>query len=95
MSTAAACTHSFPDPFPQPIEQIGNCRGCGISYQEARQATVCGLPHHDHPESRCTEPAGHYRRDRDSHAAPLVIDGRRGGAVAWDEPARPTDGDQP
>lgn len=79
MSTPAACTHSFPDPFPQPIEQIGNCRDCGISYQEARQATVCGLPHHD----------------RDSHAAPLVIDGRRGGAVAWDEPARPTDGDQP
>lgn len=38
MSTTADCNHSFPDPFPQPIEQIGNCRGCGISYQEARAA---------------------------------------------------------
>ena len=37
MSTAG-CTHSFPDPHPDPIEQIGNCRGCGISYQEAKAA---------------------------------------------------------
>lgn len=55
----------------------------------------CGLPHHDHPESTCAEPAGHYRRDRDSHAAPLVIDGRQCGAVVWDEPIRQTDGGQP
>ena len=55
---------------------------------------LCGLPHYDHPESRCTEPAGHYRRDRDSHAAPLIIDGRQRGAVVWDEPIRP-EGDQP
>lgn len=36
------CTHSFPDPFPQPISQIGDCRGCGISYQEAREAHPLG-----------------------------------------------------
>lgn len=29
------CHHSFPDPHPQPISQIGNCRSCGIAYQEA------------------------------------------------------------
>lgn len=46
----------------------------------------CGLPHYDYPESTCTEPAGHYRRDRDPHAGPLIIDGRECGAVAWDEP---------
>ena len=34
----AACTHSFPDPFPQPMTQLGDCRGCGISYQEAKAA---------------------------------------------------------
>lgn len=55
---------------------------------------LCGLPHYDYPESTCAEPAGHYRRDRDSHAAPLVIDGRQCGAVAWDEPIR-TPGGQP
>lgn len=38
MSTAATCTHSFPDPFPQPIDQIGDCRNCGITYQEAKAA---------------------------------------------------------
>ena len=87
------CTHSFPDPHPQPIEQIGPCRDCGISYQEAKlQRAVCGLPHHDYPESVCAEPAGHYRRDRDSHAAPLVIGGRQCGVVVWDEPTRPTGG---
>ena len=86
MSTAG-CTHSFPDPHPDPIEQIGDCRDCGISYRAATQAnTVCGLPHHDYPESTCAEPASHYQRDRDSHAAPLVIDGRQCGAVVWDEP---------
>lgn len=47
---------------------------------------LCGLPHYDYPESTCTQPAGHYRRDRDPHAAPLIIDGRECGAVAWDEP---------
>ena len=35
--TANRCNHSFPDPHPQPISQIGNCRTCGISYQEARE----------------------------------------------------------
>ena len=54
----------------------------------------CGLPHHDYPESVCTEPAGHYRWRVDSHAAPLIIGGRQCGAVVWDEPIRPT-GEQP
>lgn len=49
----------------------------------------CGQPHHDHPESVCTEPAGHYRRERDPHAGPLIIDGRQCGGVAWDEPEPP------
>ena len=42
--------------------------------------TPCGLPHYDYPESTCTQPAGH----RGAHAAPLIIDGRDRGAVAWD-----------
>jgi hypothetical protein len=33
----APCTHSFPDPHPHPIDQVGDCRHCGISYAEARQ----------------------------------------------------------
>jgi hypothetical protein len=46
----------------------------------------CGTPHHDYPDTRCTEPAGHYRPDRDPHAGPLIVDGREVGAAAWDEP---------
>ena len=84
------CEHSFPDPFPQPMTQSGNCRDCGISYQAAkRQHAVCGHPHYDYPDSTCTEPAGHYQRNVDPHAAPLVIDGRECGAVAWAEPEHP------
>lgn len=49
----------------------------------------CGTPHHQHPETLCTEPAGHYRRDRDSHAGPLVINGRVCGFAVWDEPEEP------
>lgn len=48
--------------------------------------TLCGQPHYRYTESRCTEPAGHYVRDRDPHAAPLIIDGRERGGIAWDEP---------
>lgn len=82
------CTHSFPDPFPQPMTQPGDCRNCGISYQEAkRQRAVCGQPHCCYPESLCTRPAGHYRRGRDSHAAPLTVNGHKVGAVVWDEPS--------
>jgi hypothetical protein len=47
----------------------------------------CRQPHHDHPETLCTEPAGHYRPLDDPHAGPLIIDGRHVGGVAWDEPA--------
>ena len=47
---------------------------------------LCGVPHYTYPESTCTEPAGHYRRIYDPHAAPLIINGREVGAVAWDEP---------
>jgi hypothetical protein len=46
----------------------------------------CGTPHHHHPETLCTQPAGHYVRDRDPHAGPLIIDGRHIGGAAWDEP---------
>ena len=56
---------------------------------------LCGLPHYGHPESTCIEPAGHYVRDRDPHAAPLIIDGREVGAVAWNEPAHPPTGVAP
>jgi len=52
-------------------------------------AGLCGQPHYDHTESVCTEPAGHYRRDRDSHAGPLIIDGRQRGVAVWDEPEPP------
>ncbi|MER6350601.1 hypothetical protein ABT186_01795 [Streptomyces sp. NPDC001634] len=48
---------------------------------------LCGLPHYDHPETLCTEPAGHYKPGWDPHAGPLIIDGRHCGGVAWDEPA--------
>lgn len=40
MTTAPGCTHSFPDPYPQPIDQPGDCRGCGITYQEAKDAAM-------------------------------------------------------
>jgi hypothetical protein len=43
---------------------------------------LCGLPHYDYPESTCTDTAGHTG----PHAAPLIINGRECGAVAWDEP---------
>ncbi|MEV5915753.1 hypothetical protein AB0M00_43585 [Streptomyces chartreusis] len=32
-----ACDHSFPDPFPASLDQIRNCRHCGIPYQDAKQ----------------------------------------------------------
>lgn len=47
---------------------------------------LCGLPHYEHPQTVCTQPAHHYRPERDSHAGPLIIDGRVCGGVAWDEP---------
>jgi len=46
----------------------------------------CGHPHHQYPETLCTEPAGHYIPDREPHAGPLVIGGREVGGAAWDEP---------
>lgn len=49
-------------------------------------ANLCGQPHYRHTESLCTEPAGHYVRERDPHAGPLIIDGRECGGLAWDEP---------
>lgn len=35
----ARCAHSFPDPYPQPLDQIGNCRHCGTTYQDAKRQT--------------------------------------------------------
>ncbi|GHI91301.1 hypothetical protein [Streptomyces olivaceus] len=46
----------------------------------------CGAPHHLYPETLCTEPAGHYVRDRHPHGGPLIISGRECGGAAWDEP---------
>jgi hypothetical protein len=48
--------------------------------------SLCGAPHHDYPQTLCTEPPGHYVPDRDPHAGPLIIDGRECGGAAWDEP---------
>ena len=49
-------------------------------------ADLCGQPHYRYTESLCTEPAGHYVRERDPHAGPLIIDGVQRGGLAWDEP---------
>jgi len=56
---------------------------------------LCGTPHHRHPETLCTEPAGHYRRNTDPHAGPLILDGRACGGAAWDEPKETLLSDQP
>lgn len=47
---------------------------------------LCGQPHYDYPDTVCTEPAGHYRREADPHAGPLIVGGRQIGGAAWDEP---------
>ena len=47
---------------------------------------LCGLPHHQHSETLCTQPAGHYQPDQDPHAGPLILDGHVRGGAAWDEP---------
>jgi hypothetical protein len=52
--------------------------------------TPCGLPHHTHTESTCTDRPGHAG----PHAGPLIIDGREIGSVAWDEPAPTADLDR-
>lgn len=54
------------------------------------QLTLCGRPHHDYPETLCTEPPGHYQPNRDPHAGPLIINGRECGGAAWDEPEEQT-----
>ncbi|MFZ4206801.1 hypothetical protein ACOZE4_18385 [Streptomyces griseoincarnatus] len=61
---------------------------------------LCGTPHHKYPQTLCTEPTGHYVRDRDPHAGPLIIDGRERGGASWDEPqppvvSLPSAGDRP
>ncbi|MEU5596859.1 hypothetical protein [Streptomyces sp. NPDC020298] len=64
-------------------EHIDDCPGC-----ETETGTgQCGARHHRYPETVCTEPASHYRRDVDSHAGTLILDGRQAGAAVWDEPA--------
>lgn len=60
--------------------------GVQINVQPKPAGELCVLPHYDYPESLCTEPAGHYVRDRDPHAAPLIINRRECGGLAWDEP---------
>lgn len=46
---------------------------------------------HTIQDTVCTEPAGHYRRETDPHAGPLIVGGRQIGGAAWDEPT----GEQP
>ena len=36
-AAADRCQHSFPDPYPAPIGQPGDCRHCGTSYQAAKR----------------------------------------------------------
>lgn len=51
MTTAPErCTHSFPDPYPQPIDQPGDCRGCGITYQAAKDAAAMTTTYTPDPE---------------------------------------------
>lgn len=46
---ASDCEHSFPDPYPAPIDQPGDCRHCDTSYQTAKRD-------HDGPSVReCAE----------------------------------------
>lgn len=33
---ATRCNHSFPDPYPGPLDQPGPCRHCGTTYQQAK-----------------------------------------------------------
>jgi hypothetical protein len=48
------------------------------------QSGLCGLPHYDHPQSTCSEPAGHADGPRATcHGAALVIGGEERGGVAW------------
>lgn len=49
---------------------------------------ACGTPHYDYPETRCTQPAGHYQPATDPHAGPLILGGTVCGGAAWDEPDR-------
>lgn len=51
---------------------------------------LCRLPHYDHPETICTEPAGHYQPLINPHAGPLIINGRHSGGAAWDSPTPPS-----
>lgn len=37
MTNPATCHHSFPDPHPAPLTQLGACRICGITYQDAKR----------------------------------------------------------
>jgi len=33
----APCQHSFPEPYPHPMDQVGDCRHCEVSYTDARR----------------------------------------------------------
>lgn len=74
-------------PYPCPTGRLAGAEDCEPPHMRAAQATDrCGARHHRYPDTVCTEGAGHYRRDRDSHAGPLVIGGQERGAAVWDEP---------
>ncbi|MFD5848363.1 hypothetical protein [Streptomyces chartreusis] len=44
------CDHRFPDPFPDSLDHIGNCRRCDVSYQEAKAQRLAaeGQPEIEH-----------------------------------------------
>lgn len=60
-----ACDHSFPDPFPDSLDRIGNCRHCDVSYQAAKAQRLAdeGQPEIEHRDdcSACR----HTGADRD------------------------------
>lgn len=76
-------------PYPCPTGRLTGAQDFDPPHMRAATpaANRCGATHHRYPETACTEPAGHYQPDRDSHAGPLVLGGREAGAAVWDEPA--------
>lgn len=68
-------------PLPEP-GQPDHCHAAVL----LRLANECGARHHDHTQTVCTEPFGHYRPGVDPHAGPLVVNGKEIGRASWDQP---------
>jgi len=53
------CQHSFPDSYPAPLDHIGDCRNCGISYQAAKaQQLAASSPGRAADQERPETPGG-------------------------------------